>query len=124
MEISEYKSPSDEEITEAQRKLGFVSPAEYIEFLKSGYDLGDIPMEALEIGDSPGYVNIFKAVENARRYFNMPTKLLPICKDNGDYYCLNEVGEVVLWSHNGTTNEKWPGVKAWREQMQAEFDEQ
>ncbi|NVK22065.1 MAG: SMI1/KNR4 family protein [Kangiellaceae bacterium] len=122
METSAFNPPTDEEIDKAQQELGFAFPSEYITFLKSGYDLGDIPMEALEIANTPSHVNIYEAVENARKYFNLPTSLLPICEDNGDYYCLNQSGEVVFWSHNGATNEKWSGVSAWREEMLAEFN--
>ncbi len=36
---------------------------------------------------------------------------------------LNLSGEVVFWSHNGVTGEKWANVADWRAQMTAESEE-
>jgi hypothetical protein len=47
MEVFEFIPPTDLEIEEAQRKLNFTFPIEYIDFIKSGYDLGDTALEAL-----------------------------------------------------------------------------
>jgi len=117
MEKFEVKIPSDIEISASQEKLGFTFPAEYVAFIKSGYDLGDAPLEALEIVDPPSYADIYEALESAREYYDLPVELMPICEDNSDYYCINKKGEVVFWSHNGTTDEKWANVTLWRNQM-------
>ena len=116
------KTITDAEIDETQKMLGFEFPLEYIEFIKSGYDLGDAPIEALEISDPPSYADIFGALKDAREYDDLPAELLPICEDNSDYYCLNPWGEVVFWSHNGVTDEKWANVAEWRAQMIAESE--
>ncbi|CAD6363907.1 SMI1/KNR4 family protein [Shewanella putrefaciens] len=120
MKIFEFVPPTDKEIEEAQLKLGFKFSPEYIEFIKSGYDLGDAPIEALEISNPPSHADIFETLANARKYFQLPSELCPICEDNSDYYCLNQKGEVVFWSHNGTTSEKWANVTVWRNQMATE----
>ena len=44
---------------------------------------------------------------------DLPRDLLPICEDNGDYYCMNAVGEVVYWSHDGVSDEKWSDLATW-----------
>ena len=36
-----------------------------------------------------------------------------MCEDNGDFYCINRTGEVVYWSHNGATDERWPNLATW-----------
>ncbi|MEI4551493.1 SMI1/KNR4 family protein [Pseudoalteromonas spongiae] len=123
MKEFEVKIPTDIEIAEAQEKLGFTFPPEYVAFIKSGYDLGDAPLEALEIVDPPSYADIYEALVSARRFYDLPVELMPICEDNSDYYCINNNGEVVFWSHNGTTNEKWANVTAWAKQMVLEAGE-
>ncbi|QFI37947.1 SMI1/KNR4 family protein [Moritella marina ATCC 15381] len=123
MEELAPRIPTDIEIAQAQEKLGFRFSTEYIAFIKSGYDLGDALLEALEIVDPPSYADIFEVLESAREFYDLPTELLPICEDNSDYYCLNSYGEVVFWSHNGVTNEKWANVSEWRGQMIAESEE-
>ena len=123
MESFKYIPPSDSEIKEAQEKLGFNFPAAYIEFIKSGYNLGDAPLEALEINNPGSHVDIYEAIESARKYYDLPVNLLPILEDNSDYYCLNNKGEVIFWSHNGATDEKWSNVTDWQTQMVAEANE-
>ena len=120
MESFEFKPPSDLEISEAQEKLGFTFPDDYIDFIKSGYDLGDAPMEALEINNPQSHLDIYSTVVDAKKFYDFPGELLPICEDNSDYYCLNKSGQVVFWSHNGLTDEKWQNTKEWRNQMIAE----
>ncbi|WP_348633946.1 SMI1/KNR4 family protein [Shewanella sp. WXL01] len=117
------KIPSDREIADAQNKLGFKFPEEYVAFIKSGYDLGDAPLDALQIVDPPSYVDIYEALESARKFYDLPVGLMPICEDNSDYYCINHKGEVVFWSHNGVTDEKWANVTIWRNQMVLEAGE-
>ena len=123
MEEFELKIPTDIEIANAQVKLGFTFPAEYIAFIKSGYDLGDSSLEALEIVDPPSYADIYEALADARKFYELPVDLMPICEDNSDYYCINSNGEVVFWSHNGTTDEKWENVTEWRNQIALEASE-
>ncbi|MCG9788500.1 SMI1/KNR4 family protein [Vibrio mediterranei] len=118
-----FKTITDAQLDEAQEILGFEFPDEYTEFIKSGYDPGDAPIEALDILDPPSYANIFETLKNAREYYDLPEELLPICEDNSDYYCLNLSGEVVFWSHNGVTGEKWANVADWRAQVTAESEE-
>ncbi len=119
----EFVYPSDKEIAEAQEKLGFIFPPEYIDFIKSGYDLGEAPLDALEISNPPSYAGIFEALESAKKHYHLPKGLYPICENNSDYYCLNQKGEVVFWTHNGTTDERWLNVTVWRNSMVAEASE-
>ncbi|MCL1044240.1 SMI1/KNR4 family protein [Shewanella electrodiphila] len=120
MESFEFKPPSDIEISEAQQKLGFTFPNDYIDFIKSGYDLGNAPMEALEINNAQSHLDIYSAIADAKKFYELPDELLPICEDNSDYYCLNKSGQVVFWSHNGLTDEMWQNTKEWHIQMIAE----
>jgi len=109
--------PSDHQIESAQAQLGFRFPDDYIDFIKSGYDMGESILEALEIGDCAPYLNIFLVNEESRNYYDLSVDLLPIVEDNSDYHCLNTKGEIVFWSHNGSTDEKWPSFTNWRLQM-------
>ena len=38
-------------------------------------------------------------------------------EDNGDYFCIADCGEVVYWSHNGSTDERWPSLTEWHRQV-------
>jgi len=120
MEFSDHIPPSDKQIADAQAKLDFTFPPDYIEFIKSGYNLGNSILEPLEINAQGIHVDIFVCVAEAREFYNLPGNLLPICEDNSDYYCINEQNEVVFWSHNGPNNEKWTSVAEWVNKMKEE----
>ena len=47
----------------------------------------------------------------------VPEDLIPICQDNGDYYGMNKKGQVVFWSHDGATDEKWKDLATWIEEV-------
>ena len=64
-----------------------------------------------------GHLDLFEIAETAWSVMRVPRHLLPFVEDNGDYYCFAPSGEVVYWSHNGTTDEKWPTIAAWRQQV-------
>lgn len=117
MESCELIPPSDDEIRNAQKRLGFSFSSDYIAFIKSGYDLADAPLDALEIVKPPRYLDIYRMLADAREHYDLPKTLLPICEDNSDLYCLSENGEVVFWSHNGITDERWSSVSEWCNQM-------
>ncbi|WP_242456572.1 SMI1/KNR4 family protein [Vibrio mediterranei] len=58
-----FKTITDAQLDEAQEILGFEFPDEYTEFIKSGYDPGDAPIEALDILDPPSFANIFETLK-------------------------------------------------------------
>ena len=66
-------------------------------------------------------LDLIQAVMDARRYHELPEHLLPFAAEqDGDYYCFNLSSrapeyEVVFWSHNGTTDEKWNNFLDWVE---------
>jgi hypothetical protein len=43
----------------------------------------------------------------------VPRYLVPLCEDNGSYYCVEPEGEVVLWCDGDLTDETWPSVWHW-----------
>ncbi len=123
MESCDYLVPTDKEIALAQETLGLEFHPDYVEFIKSGYDMGDSILQPLEINSTDSCVNIFEAVKVAWDDYGVPRNLLPIVEDNADYYCLATNGEVCFWSHDGVTDEKWVNIKAWCDQMHAEANE-
>ena len=67
---------------------------------------------AIVIPDA-GHLSLIDIAETAWEEMEVPRELLPFCEDNGDYYCLNQNGEVEYWSHNGSTDEKWKDLATW-----------
>ncbi len=116
----DYQVPTEKQIEEAQALLGYKFPQEYIDFIKSGYDLGESALEALEIGSPGSHVDLFRAIEDSKDYANLPSDALIICEDNGNYFYLLSDGSVSYWDHNGAIEERWLNVAVWVESMKSE----
>lgn len=110
----------DEDISITEKALNWKFPQDYIDFIKSGYNLGESILEALEVGDTESYLDIVQVTNEARESYDLPTNLQPIVEDNSDYYCLTTSNEVVFWSHNGITDEKWDSLSSWIQAMEEE----
>lgn len=112
-----FRPPKDAEISAAEQRLGIKFHPEYRAFLKSGGAVADATLEPAVILPGSGHLDLFEIAETAWSLRRVPRHLLPFIEDNGDYYCIAPSGEVVYWSHNGTTDEKWPSMAAWRQQV-------
>jgi hypothetical protein len=56
------------------------------------------------------YAHLESVARDAWTKMELPKGLLPICEDNGDYFCMEQSGRVIYWSHNGATDESWPNL--------------
>jgi len=104
--------PSEDEIQNIQIELSLKFHPDYIRYL---LEASDVVLGALEPATIPidsGHTFIGDVASNAWK-MGVPNTLVPIAEDNGDYYCMNEAGEVLFWSHNGSTDEKWPNLETW-----------
>lgn len=105
--------PDDRLLDECEAKTGFRFSDDYRKFLKQASDVfvGVLsPLIVTENGDDPGELSI--ALSEARE-MGLPNDWLPICEDNGNYYCLLDDGKVRFWSHDGATDESWPDLATW-----------
>jgi hypothetical protein len=104
--------PTAEEVAGAERELRWTFPADYRRFLLEASDVVVGSLEHCLVTPDAGYRDL---VTTAREAWDlgMSRDLLPICEDNGDYYCLDSTGRVHFWSHNGVTDETWPDLATW-----------
>jgi hypothetical protein len=112
-----FRLPTDAEIAAAEQRIGITFHPDYRAFLCGGCDVADAILEPAVILPGAGHLDLFEIASTAWGEMGVPHDLLPFVEDNGDYYCINPSGEVVYWSHNGTTNEKWPSIREWRQQV-------
>jgi len=112
-----FRPPTDAEIDVAERRLGVRFHPDYRAFLLGGSDVADSTLEPAIILPGSSHLDMFEMVDAAWNLMGVPRHLLPFAENNGDYFCLTPSGEVVYWSHNGTTDEKWPNIAAWRQQV-------
>jgi hypothetical protein len=102
-------TPGD--IARAEITLGRKLPADYVQLQLGAGDVVFGTLEPATLQPESGHTYIGSVVEGARAA-GVPASLLPICEDNGAYYCLSPDGEVQYWDH-GPTKEKWASLAAW-----------
>jgi hypothetical protein len=116
IEDSPFRPPTDDEIAAAEQRLGVSFHPDYRAFLRGGGDVGNSTLEPAVILPGSRHLDLFQ-IAGAAWLMGVPRHLLPFVEDNGDYFCLTPTGDVVYWSHNGTTDERWPSIAEWRQQV-------
>jgi len=79
--------------------------------------VADACFEPAVILPGSGHLDLFDLAEGAWNEMGLPRHLLPFVEDNGDYYCLNAEGEVIFWSHSGSTHERWASLAEWHQRV-------
>ncbi len=105
--------PNPEEVQEAEQRLGVQFHPDYRKYLLKASDVVYGVLEPCTVAPGGGHTDLIEIAESAWEEWHVPRNLLPICYDNADHYCMNEAGEVVFWSHDGVTDEKWPDLATW-----------
>ena len=110
--------PAAAAVAAAERELGVTFHPDYRTFLLEASDVVYGTLEPATIGTRKrAHTDLVRMAHDAWTLMELPRELLPICEDNGDYYCMNERGEVVYWSHDGPTDERWPNLATWIQQV-------
>ncbi|RZM15220.1 SMI1/KNR4 family protein [Pseudomonas sp. AK106] len=105
--------PDDALIVAYERELGISFSDEYKIFAKEASDSIFNGKDALRLTvDRNSPRELLNVVAEAREQ-GVPKSWLPICEDNGNYYCLLEDGSVSYWAHDGRSNENWPSLASW-----------
>src|SRR5262249_3257554 len=109
--------PTRSEVDEVERRLGVHFHSDFRRCLLEASDVVCGTFEPVTIACPESHTDLFKIAEDAWTTWGVPRDLLPICEANADFYCVNSVGEVVHWSHNGLSSEKWPSLADWIAQV-------
>lgn len=105
--------PDDTLLYSYENDLGFKFPDDYRYFLKEASDSIYNGKDALRVTlgrDSPR--ELITTAKSAWQN-GVPSYWLPICEDNGNYYCLTKNRTIEYWSHDGGSPESWTDLAAW-----------
>jgi len=114
--------PTEDEILAAESQLEIKFPADYRRYLLQASDVVYGSLEPAIVTPDAGHLSLRDMAETAWDEMEVPRELLPFCEDNGDYYCLNQAGEVEYWSHDGSTDEKWKDLATWIKEVWIDED--
>lgn len=106
--------PDDALIEKYEQATGLSSSDDYKVSLKtvSNAFVGYISPFTLNEQLMKDYADLRVGLDEGRK-IGVPRDWLPICEDNGDYYCLAPDGSVRFWDHNGSSDETWPDLATW-----------
>lgn len=111
--------PTEQEIADAEQTLKAKFPPDYRKFLAEASDVtyGVLEPGTLTVPDA--HNDLITIAVEAWEDMELPRKYLPICEDNGDYYCIQKNGKVVFWSHDDQelTGEEWPDLASWIDEV-------
>lgn len=110
--------PDDALIARYEEATGLDFPEDYKTFLKSVSNafVGYISPFTLNEQLLEDYGDLRAGIDEGRK-IGVPQDWLPICEDNGDYYCILPDGCVRFWDHNGSSDESWPSLAAWAKEV-------
>jgi hypothetical protein len=109
--------PGPEEVSAAEKALGIKFHPDYRRYLLEAGDVVYGTFEPATVVPGGGHTSLVSMATTAWAEMQLPRNLLPFCEDNGDYYCLTDSEEVVFWSHEGESPEKWPDLAAWIQEV-------
>ncbi|WP_247539064.1 SMI1/KNR4 family protein [Ralstonia pseudosolanacearum] len=111
--VTNVPLPDDELISEYESEVGFLFPEEYKYFLKQASNIFFGTKDPLVVThDRTDRSELSNAIGEGRK-MGIPHDWLPICEDNGDYYCITQNGQIRFWSGNGVANESWQDLATW-----------
>ena len=108
--------PSAQEVDEIEAAAGLSFPHDFRHYLLEASDVCFGVFEPVTVADPKSHTH-FMAVLAEARAIGVPAELIPICGDNGDFYCVAPSGEVVFWSHEWVSDERWPSIASWIEEV-------
>src|SRR5262245_5118473 len=88
--------PTSDEVTSAETELDVVFHPDYRKFLLRASDVVYGALEPATVTPDGGHTDLVQMAEEAWEELELPRELLPICCDNGDYYCMTDAGEIVF----------------------------
>ena len=112
--------PTEQQVDAIALAAGITFPHDFRRYLLEASNIEYGTKEPVRIDDS--YHLNFERVLAVAREIGVPDNLLPICEDNGDFYCVDTSSEAVMfYDHNGCymgpESESWSNVAAWIEEV-------
>jgi hypothetical protein len=100
-----------------ERELGLLFHQDFRRYLLEISDVVFGTIEPVTINNSGLHTNLVTVTEDGWSYSILPASYAPIRDSKSDLYCVTPDGEVVFWPHDGTSDESWPNLAAWIEDV-------
>ncbi|BDU41127.1 SMI1/KNR4 family protein [Vibrio nigripulchritudo] len=107
--------PTSDQIRSLEAQLNVRFYPDYVTFFRSASDVVFGSLSPVTATLPNAHTHIVSVCRRAWQDGGVPQTPIPICHDNGEFYCVNADGEVVYWSHqtHDLTDEKWHCIAQW-----------
>lgn len=106
--------PDEELLVEIEEQILINLPFELREFLLKVSDVVYGRLEPVTVTDPQSHTYL-PEVASVAWSLGVPRELVPICEDQGNYYCVEQDGTVLLWDgdEEDLTDDSWDSVWHW-----------
>ncbi|SDG45627.1 SMI1/KNR4 family protein [Phytopseudomonas seleniipraecipitans] len=106
--------PDEELLVEIEEQILINLPFELREFLLKVSDVVYGRLEPVTVTDPQSHTYL-PEVASVAWSLGVSRELVPICEDNGNYYCVEQDGTVLLWDgeEEDLTDDSWDSVWHW-----------
>lgn len=104
--------PDEDQLVVIEEELLLPIPRDVRTYLLEASDVIYGTLEPVTAADPNSHTHLPEVTAVAWS-LGVPHYLLPICEDNGAYYCADPEGEIVLWKDGDLTGETWPSIWQW-----------
>jgi hypothetical protein len=112
-----FRLPTEAEVNAAEKRLNIKFHDDYRRFLLEASDVVYGSLEPAMVTPDCGILNLCEMAEYAWDELELPLTLLPICEDNGDYYCLNKSGAIEFFTPGEEPEKRWDNLADWIEEV-------
>jgi hypothetical protein len=109
--------PTPAEVAAVEQQLGVAFHPDLRQYLLAVSDVVFGSFEPVTVGDPDAHTDMISVCRGAWDEYGLPHDLIPVCENNADFYCLNNAGQVVFWSHEGAGAERWSSLAEWIEKV-------
>lgn len=104
--------PDEDQLVVIEEELLLPIPRDVRTYLLEASDVIYGTLEPVTAADPNSHTHLPEVTAVAWS-LGVPHYLLPICEDNGAYYCADPEGEIVLWKDGDLTGDTWPSIWQW-----------
>lgn len=104
--------PDEDRLVEIEEEILLPIPRDMRTFLLEASDVVYGGIEPVTAADPNSHTYLPEVTAVAWSQ-GVPRHLMPLCEVNGNYYCVEQEGEVVFWRDGDLTDESWPSVWHW-----------
>ncbi|WP_263081257.1 SMI1/KNR4 family protein [Endozoicomonas sp. Mp262] len=104
--------PDEDDLVSIEEELLIPLPQDLREFLLQLSDVVYGSLEPVTVTDPHSHTYLPEVAAIAWDTC-VPRHLIPVCEDNGSYYCINEEGSISHWSSGEESDESWGSIWQW-----------